>query len=41
MTRDPKGIHGVFVLTRDMTKENVDYWKNQMKAQYESPDEYR
>ena len=40
MARDTKGTHGVFVLTKDMTQENIDYWKDQMKALHEAPDQY-
>ena len=27
MAIDSKELHGVYVLTKDMTKENIDYWK--------------
>tara|TARA_R110000824_G_scaffold49838_3_gene139635 strand:+ start:493 stop:690 length:198 start_codon:yes stop_codon:yes gene_type:complete len=40
MAIDSKELHGVYVLTKDMTKENIDYWKNEMKAEYGSPDQY-
>ena len=40
MARDSKELHGVFVLTKNMTKENVEYWKNEMRTQHEAPDQY-
>ena len=40
MDRDTKGTHGVYVLTKDMTQENIDYWKSDMNARHEAPDQY-
>ena len=40
MARDTKGTHGVYVLAKDTTQENIDYWKNEMKTRHGAPDQY-
>jgi len=40
MDRDTKGTHGVYVLTKDMTQENIDHWKNGLIKEHEAPDQY-
>jgi|LWDU01.1.fsa_nt_gi hypothetical protein len=34
------GIHGVFVLANNTTKAHIEHWKNELKVQYETPDQY-